>query len=83
MVKFEFEIYKCEFCSFLLFLQGEFQEKLNKLESESESMKGEVDILANFLISTFLIAWCIVQWLDGEKCLRRICIDSRDGGRCF
>ena len=37
MVKFEFEIYNCEFCSFLLFLQGEFQEKLNKLESESEN----------------------------------------------
>ena len=37
MVKFEFEIYNCEFCSFLLFLQGEFQEKVNKLESESEN----------------------------------------------
>ena len=37
MVKFEFEIYNCDFCSFLLFLQGEFQEKLNKFESESEN----------------------------------------------
>ena len=37
MVKFEFEIYNCEFCSFLLILQGEFQEKVNKLESESEN----------------------------------------------
>jgi len=37
MVKFEFEIHNCEFCSFLLFLQGEFQEKVNKLESESEN----------------------------------------------
>ena len=40
MVKLEFEIYNCEFCSFLLFLQGEFQEKLNKLESESENEGG-------------------------------------------
>ena len=37
MVKFEFEIYNCEFCSFLLFFQGEFQEKVIKLESESEN----------------------------------------------
>ena len=37
MVKFEFEINNCEFCSCLLFLQGEFQEKLKKLESESEN----------------------------------------------
>ena len=40
MVKFEFEIYNCEFSSFLLFLQGEFQEKLNKLENESWNEGG-------------------------------------------
>ena len=34
---FEFEIYNYEFRSFLLFLQGEFQEKLKKLESKSEN----------------------------------------------
>ena len=36
MVKFKFEIYKCV----LLFLQGDLQEKLNKLESESENEGG-------------------------------------------
>ena len=51
MVKFEFEIYNCEFCLFLLFLQGEFQEKLNKLESESGN---EVVILGISLISNLL-----------------------------
>ena len=45
---FEFEIYNYEFCSFLLFLQGEFQEKLNKVKVK---MKGEEDIFANFLLT--------------------------------
>ena len=49
-MNFTFEIYKCEFCSFLLFLQGNFQEKLNKLESESENEGG----CSNFSNPTFL-----------------------------
>ena len=56
MVKFEFEIYKCKFGYFLLFLQGEFQEKLNKLESESENEGGSSNFgrFINFQFSTEL-----------------------------
>ena len=53
IVKFAFDIYKCELCSYLLFLQGEFEEKLNKLESESENEGGSSNF-AKFLISKFL-----------------------------
>ena len=55
-MNFTFEIYKCEFCSFLLFLQGNFQEKLNKLESESENKGGSFNFgrFLNFQFTTEL-----------------------------
>ena len=62
IVNFTFEIYKCEFCSFLLFLQGNFQEKLNKLESESENKGGSYNFgrFLNFQFTTELAP----QWND-------------------
>ena len=59
-MNFTFEIYKCEFCSFLLFLQGNFQEKLNKLESESENKGGSYNFgrFLNFQFTTELAPQC-------------------------
>ena len=56
IVKFAFEIYKCEFCSFLQFLQGELKEKVNKLEIESESEGGSSNFgqFLNFQFTTEL-----------------------------
>ena len=66
-MNFTFEIYKCEFCSFLLFLQGNFQEKLNKLESESENKGGSYNFgrFLNFQFTTELAPQCIVALSNG------------------